>query len=100
MAAQERPHALELNVKNLTNALRAVSDWKMLGIQLGVKMQQISDIHYRNRDGGLNLCKADLLNHWLTNEPKPSWEKVAMALDEMDMTDVTREIRTAYCSSG
>ena len=92
-AAGESPHALELNIRNLTNALKDVSNWEMLGIQLGVELAQIRQISSKNP-------KIDLLDLWLKNDPEHSWEKVAGALDEMGMRNVAREIRTACCSSG
>lgn len=46
-----------------------------------------------------HLCMADLMEHWLSSDLEASWEKVANALDEMDLRDVAVKIRKAYRSS-
>ena len=86
-------------MKNLSGALKDVSDWETLGVRLGVRMPRIREISVkRNRDP--HFCKMDLLDHWLTTDLAVSWEKVAIALDEMDFQKIAEEIRTVYCSSG
>lgn len=96
-AAAIGPHDVELNVRNLTRALQDVTDWETLGVQLGVNPSKIGEIarnhHYRD----LHLCKMDLLVHWLQSDGAVSWERMASALDDMNVHNVAENIRMTYC---
>lgn len=85
-------------MKNLTIALKDVVDWETLGLYLDVEMSTIETIARDRNHRDPHLCKMDLLNHWLRNDPDPSWEKVAAALDEMERQGVAEKIRRTYCS--
>lgn len=96
---EERQGELGLNMMNLTNVLKEVTDWETLGIRLGVEKAKIDEIAQR-RNQDPHLCKVDLLAHWLNTDLSASWEKLAKALDEMDLQRVGQKIRASYCSSG
>ena len=99
-AARSRRASLELNMKNLTNALVDVSDWETLGIQLGVKKSKVKEIGIDRNYRSPHLSKIDVLDFWLRNDLVASWEKLAIALDAMDEREAARVVRTTYCSSG
>lgn len=85
-------------MRNLSSALKDVPDWETLGIRLGVSTARIKEISIsRNREPC--LCKMDLLDYWLTTDPDVSWERVATALDEMDVHKIAKDIRITYCCS-
>ena len=85
-------------LRDLTGALKEVADWETLGVRLGVSASKSDEIARNRSYRDPHLCKKDLLNHWLENDADPTWEKVAIALEEMDMRNAARKIRTAYCS--
>ena len=61
-ATGERQCDPQLNMRDLTRALRKVADWETLGIWLGVDKCKIDEIaQKRSRD--LHHCKTDLLAH-------------------------------------
>ena len=64
-----------------------------------MKWSKIKEIERENCRSTFR-CKADLLDYWLGNDSKASWERVATALDEMDMHVIGNEIRSNYCISG
>ena len=84
-------------MRNLTRALRNVTDWETLGIWLGVEKSKIDEIAQR-RSRDPHHCKMDLLAYWLDSTPDASWEGVATVLEEMGMQRVAEEVRTDYCS--
>lgn len=78
----------------MLNALKGVSDWVELGIQLDVEMQQIKEIEDQYRYSP--RCKIELLGYWLTNEHEPSWDKLVTALKNMDKRSIARKITTRF----
>ena len=91
----------QLNVNNLIKALNEVfSDWETLGIRLDVKWTKIREIAKSRSHREPHLCLADLMDFWLGSDVDASWERVAMALEEMDKQDLARRIRSVYCSAG
>ena len=97
---EQRPCDPRLNLKNLTNALREIPDWEMLGCKLGIKEYKIREIAADRSHRNPHLCKKDLLDHWLRSNVEASWEQVAAALDDMDENATACGIRTAYCCPG
>ena len=89
-----------LNLKNLTNALREVPDWEMLGCKLGIKEYKIKEIANDRSHRNPHLCKKDLLDHWMKSDVEASWEQMAAALDDMDEKTAASGIRAVYCSRG
>ena len=84
-------------MRDLTRALRSVTDWETLGIWLGVDKSKIDEIA-RRRGSDPHHCKMDLLAHWLDNTPDASWENIVTVLEEMDMQRVADEVRTSHCN--
>ena len=84
-----------LSLKNLINGLRDVPEWERLGIQLDIsyyKLQAIAkDHHWITED-----CKQAMLHHWLEADTKASWEKLLLALRNMQLNRVAEEIKKKY----
>ena len=73
----------EQDLKLITTALREVSKWHQLGIQLGLSpglLHTIESNHPRDAD----RCKTEVLTWWLRNAEECSWDKIAEALDKME----------------
>lgn len=94
--AKKRPYDQKISIEHLINSLKEVTDWETLGIGLGLTTTKVEEIARKHREP--HVCKKDILDHWLRNDAEPSWEKVAMALVEMDRRDVARKIREVYCN--
>ena len=73
---------LTLTLRNLLTELVEVRDWRTLGVHLAVPKDELSKINARF-DGERGRCKKRVLDWWLTNDPQPSWEKLAQALEKM-----------------
>lgn len=91
----------DMSVNNLISLLKDVSaEWERVGLELGVKWSKIKQIAKSRNHADPQLCMADLLDYWLRNDRDVSWEKVASALDEIEIRDVALKIRKTYCSPG
>ena len=84
-----------LTLKNLTNALHEVTDWKNLGIQLNIGYHELEKFasDYQNKT---DQCKPAMLQFWLDSDVNASWEKLVTALDEMKKNRVVKEIIKKY----
>ena len=83
-----------LSLKNLTNALREVDDWKDLGIQLDIQyheLQKFVSEHQKTEER-----KQAMLQFWLDHDTQASWEKVIFGLSEMKLNRVAEEIKRRY----
>ena len=91
----------DMSVNTLTSILKdASAEWEKLGLELGVKWSKIKQIAESRNHADPLLCMADLLHCWLRSDCDASWEKVASALDEIEVRDVALKIRKTYCSPG
>ena len=69
-----------LSLKNLTNGLREVDDWKQLAIQLDIQyheLQKFISEHQKVEDQ-----KQAMLQFWLNKDLKASWETLLSALEK------------------
>ena len=83
---------LELSMKNVTNALKPVTVWHKLGIQLGVpncKLREIQDNYPRDN----STCMSEMLFYWFNNAKEQSWDVIADALEGIDHCKLANEIR-------
>ena len=96
LCTEGRPQDGELSVRNVTGALREVSDWEALGVRLGVGVAKMREIGRSRNYRDPHLCLADLVAHWLGSDVEASWERVASALEEMGWQVEARDIRTAH----
>ena len=83
------------SLKALTNELKSVTDWHLLGVSLDLKPHQLKEIE-NNYHGDTKRCKTEVLICWLDNTTNPTWEAVAEALDQMDAHGVAAIIRRKY----
>ena len=81
---------LVLNMQNVTNKLKPVTEWHDLGIQLGVPDYQLSQIESNySRD----RCKSEMLSYWFRNADDQSWHVIADALEKIHYCKLANEIR-------
>ena len=77
--------AKKLDEKNIVNVLHeaefADGDWELLGLQL-IKCSALTTIK-ANRHGEASLCMIDTVSQWLKTESKPSWNKLAEAVEKV-----------------
>ena len=83
-----------LSLKNLTNALNKVEDWEGLGIQLDIEYHELQKI-FRDRSSTEERKRA-MLQFWLKNGTKPSWETLIAALGKLNLKNIAEEIKQEY----
>ena len=85
-------------LQELSNELKSVENWHLLGIKLGLHGYQLREIEQNySRDG--QRCKTEVLDLWLRNAKNSTWEAIAEVLSLMKECVVADEIRKKYCCS-
>jgi len=79
-------------MKNVTNALKRVTAWHKLGIQLGVPDYELSQIQ-SNYPRDNSRCKSEMLSYWFNNAEQQSWDVIADALGEINHRRLANEIQ-------
>ena len=83
-----------LSLKNLTNALNKVEDWEGLGIQLDIEYHELQKI-FKDRSSTEERKRA-MLQFWLKNGTKPSWETLIAALGKLNLKNIAEEVKQEY----
>lgn len=65
------------------NQLAEVSEWELLGSNLGIKKHKLNEIKEERR-GKASHCRMDMLDYWLRSDVKASWLKLVQALEKME----------------
>ena len=84
----------DLSLKNLINALNKVDDWEGLGIQLDIEYHELQKI-FKERLTTEERKRA-MLQFWLENDAKPSWETLLLALSKLNLKLIADEIKRDY----
>ena len=89
----------DLNISNLdevqTSVKDIVTDWKDLGLKLGLIHLTIEKINQENR-GVINNCKREILAAWLKGEDNAKqrrWSTLVDALQELNEYDLAERIK-------
>ena len=90
----ERPAIGVLRARNLSFELKTVTNWCLLGINLGVPIHELSRIEQDYR--GSERQKLQMLNLWLQRSHAPSWREVVYALQQMGEMRVAERIQQKY----
>jgi len=85
-------------LKELTNALKSVSNWHLLGVNLDLSDSELTTIEMNHR-GDNTLCKTKMLSRWLAKTTCPSWEAVVQALRLMEANAVAVTIQRKYVTT-
>ena len=81
---------LDLSLKNLINALRKLTDWYDLGLQLDIEDHCLEKFLSENH--AIEERKRAMLRFWLQSDEEASWEKLLLALREMKQHCLAKEI--------
>ena len=71
-----------MELRDIQNELRDVTDWYQLGVQLGIKTANLDEIRVNNPHNA-QQCKTKVLDFWLQNATECSWVKLAEAVEAM-----------------
>ena len=82
--------------KNIITELKAVVEWKTLGVQLDIRATKIKEIEVNNRYQ-VAECKHDMVQFWLESDTSCSWKRLIDALITCDHLVLAEEIRCTYC---
>ena len=75
---------------------KEVTDWYALGIYLGVECSILKRIE-KNCSGDIERCKTEVVNFWLRNDSKPTWSKLAGAVEDMgEHANVVQTLRANH----
>ena len=88
-----------LTLRNVLNAIREVTEWRLLGDQLNINAAKIRQIEIDNR-GQVADCRRELIQYWLQSDQSCSWERLVDALRTIGIREyevLTEQIRTTYC---
>lgn len=83
-----------LNAKNLSFELKRVTNWCLLGINLGVPVYELTRIEQDYK--GSDQQRLQMLNQWLLGTPTASWGEVVHALELMGERREAGRIQQKY----
>ena len=83
-----------LNAKNLSFELQTVTNWCLLGLNLGVPVHELTRITQDYK--GSDQQRLQMLNLWLQRTPTASWEEVVYALELMGEHREAERIQRKY----
>ena len=72
-----------------------MSKWHQLGITLGLKLSQLDRIKEEARFD-VERCRVKVLDEWMRNTPRPSWNLIVDALKEMGEMETAVNIEQKY----
>ena len=84
-------------LKDLVNAVRGVTDWYDLGLQLDLPVEILNAIRCEP-DSSLRMTF--MLSKWLDYDPAASWQKLADALTTMGQVVAAEEVTTRFVGIG
>ena len=88
--------AVKPDVKTLCNELVSVSDWRTLGLNLGVQDYELDQIERSRSAEGCDGWKRETFSLWLGRKSSASWQDVAGALQQMRENTVAERIKLKY----
>ena len=91
--------AVKPDVKTLCNELVSVSDWRKLGLNLGVQDYELDQIERSRSAEGCDGWKRETFSLWLRRKSSASWQDVAGALQQMGENTVAERMKLKYMPS-
>ena len=88
--------AVKPDVKTLCNELVSVSDWRKLGLNLGVQDYELDKIERSHPTEGCDGWKQKIFSLWLRCKSSASWRDVVRALQQMGENTVAERIELKY----
>ena len=89
------------DLRRVVRAVRDYSDWKSLGLDLGLDYQTLTSIQ-ENNPGEKEACKMDMLKSWLDGEDEvtqcggPTWEQLAVCLRNLGQDPLAETIEREF----
>ena len=80
----------------LCNELISVSDWRSLGLNLGVRDYELDQIESSHPAEGCGRWRQETISLWLRRTHSASWENVVKALRQMRENKVAAAIEQKY----
>ena len=90
---------MKLDVNTLCNELTSVSDWRKLGLYLGVEDYELDQIEKSHPTEGSDGWKQKTFSLWLKHTPGASWGDVVGALRRMGENTMAERIELAAPAS-
>ena len=84
-------------LKDLVNAVRKVTDWYGLGLQLDLPVETLNTIR---SDPDSSLRMTLMLSKWLDYDKAASWQKLADALTTMGQVVAAEEVKIRFIGIG
>ena len=88
--------AVRPDTANLCNELVSISDWRMLGLYLGVQDYELDQIETSHPTEGCGRWKQEIFSMWLRRTPSASWGDVVGALQRMRENTEAERIELKY----
>ena len=82
------------SVRDLVNDVRSVSNWELLGLQLGVEQHELEVIDVS--ENRIPNKKMKMFQVWLKSNPGASWDDLVRALEVMGEKRVAGEVSRAH----
>ena len=73
--------AIPLSLKQVLKDTEEVTDWYFLGIHLDIPTSVLKQIERDCKD--TVRSKIEVIDLWLDNDPEPTWNKLAQAVEDM-----------------
>ena len=83
-------------MRRLCNELATVEEWYVLGIQLGLRPDQLAEIELSHPTAGVGRWRSEMLSKWLCTVPNASWKDVVDALLGIKENTVANTIMAKY----
>ena len=80
----------------LCRELISVSDWRSLGLNLGVRDYELDQIQSSHPTEGCSRWRQETISLWLRHTPSASWENVVRALQMMGENTLAVRIHQTY----
>ena len=86
----------DLNDRLVSMALTNLLDWHKLGLLLGIKKIKLDRIRLDFDKYGSERQRDEMVSFWLRSDRDASWEKLCIALENIDHNTIAEHIRTRY----
>ena len=88
--------AVKPDVKTLCNELISISNWRKLGLSLGVEDYELDKIERSYPTEDCDGWKQKIFSLWLRRTPSSSWRNVVRALRQMGENTLAETIKQKY----
>ena len=85
-----------LSEAEVTLAIKSVVNWQGLGLYLGLKPELLEFIA---QNYAPELQKQMMVIKWLQNDVEATWEKLAGALEKIDMNTMAASVRERFVTT-